>query len=108
MLNCGRHKCPQHCHQPYDHSKIQCQSFVELKCSENHLQRRKCHKLQPINCRQCERAEERKRKKLEMDLEMQNKQEKAQVQNAADTDNKQDKPKVQNAADTGKQDKTRA
>jgi hypothetical protein len=115
MLNCRRHKCPQRCHQPHDHSKIQCQSFVELKCSENHVQKRKCHKLQQLVCRQCERTEERKRK-LELELEMQNKQDKPQVQNAADTDkqdrpqlqivedvNKQDIPQVQDAADMGKQ-----
>lgn len=59
MLNCGKHTCPQHCHQLFDHSKVQCKQIVQEKCPQNHSLTWECWK-QSVSCGKCE-AEARKR-----------------------------------------------
>jgi hypothetical protein len=83
MLNCGLHKCPQHCHQISDHSKMLCQKIIEFKCPNNHLQKRKCHKSNPAVCRQCELDDERRQRKLEAELERQNRRDQIQAKYTA-------------------------
>lgn len=59
MLNCGKHTCPQRCHQLFDHSKAQCKQIIQEKCSQNHNMTWECWK-QSVPCGKCE-AEARKR-----------------------------------------------
>ena len=59
MLNCGKHICPQHCHQLFDHSKVQCKQIIQEKCPQNHSVTWECWK-QSVTCGKCE-AEARKR-----------------------------------------------
>ena len=59
MLNCGKHTCPQRCHQLFDHSKVQCKQIIQEKCPQNHSITWECWK-QSASCGKCE-AEARKR-----------------------------------------------
>ncbi|OAL25146.1 hypothetical protein AYO22_05023 [Fonsecaea multimorphosa] len=70
-LNCGVHKCPQRCHQLFDHSKIPCQQILEIRCKNDHLELRKCHQLSRGKCSQCKDAEEREQRRLKHDLDIQ-------------------------------------
>src|SRR5215469_16300524 len=84
MLNCGLHKCPQHCHQLSDHSKMSCEKVVEFKCPNNHLQKRKCHKSQPQVCHQCELDDERRQREQKAALERQNRRDQARAKHVAE------------------------
>ncbi|RFU29072.1 hypothetical protein B7463_g7259, partial [Scytalidium lignicola] len=53
MLKCGKHTCPQRCHQLSDHSKIQCQRIIEDVCPKGHKTKWKCWQ-QRSPCRKCE------------------------------------------------------
>ena len=59
MLSCGKHTCPQRCHQLFDHSKVQCKQIIQEKCPQNHNMTWECWK-QSVPCGKCE-AESRKR-----------------------------------------------
>ena len=69
-LSCGLHKCPQRCHQLYDHSKKPCDFVLSMKCPKGHSQSWMCRKKPPTSCRKCdkdsEEEERRKRKALEL------------------------------------------
>ena len=84
MLNCGLHKCPQHCHQLSDHSKMPCEKILEFRCPNNHLEDRKCHKSQPQVCRQCKLDDERQKRQQEAALERQNRSNQARAKHAAE------------------------
>jgi hypothetical protein len=65
MLRCGVHKCPQRCHQLYDHSKMKCMQIMDSKCVVGHVQTWECHANKPRTCRSCEKkklAEEKKQR----------------------------------------------
>ena len=65
MLKCGIHKCPQRCHQLYDHSKMKCIQIMNSKCSIGHMQTWECHAKKPETCKTCENkrlAEEKKQR----------------------------------------------
>ncbi|KAH7014058.1 P-loop containing nucleoside triphosphate hydrolase protein [Macrophomina phaseolina] len=83
VLACGLHKCPQYCHQLYDHSKMACQGVIESKCANSHLRRRRCCDPQPSTCPICDFEEEKREKELETGLEAQNERDQAQLQHAA-------------------------
>ena len=59
MLSCGKHKCPQRCHQLFDHSKVKCTRVLEDTCPQNHKITWQCWQQAP-SCPKCE-AEARKR-----------------------------------------------
>jgi hypothetical protein len=59
ILSCGKHKCPQRCHQLFDHSKIKCIRVLEDTCPQNHKITWECWQEAP-SCRKCA-AEARKR-----------------------------------------------
>jgi hypothetical protein len=84
MLNCGLHPCPQHCHQLSDHSKMLCERVIEFKCSNNHSQKRKCHKAQPATCNQCELDDQRRQRELQAALCRQDLEDKARVKHDAE------------------------
>jgi hypothetical protein len=82
MLNCGLHKCPQYCHQLHDHSKMPCERIVESKCAKGHKLRRKCHQSQSP-CRTCELDDERRKREIELDFDIQTRRDEAQAKHAA-------------------------
>ena len=55
LLNCGSHKCPQRCHQLYDHSKMACEHVMDATCTKGHVRRWKCHMAAPVACPKCEK-----------------------------------------------------
>lgn len=77
------HRCPQHCHQLHDHSKMLCEHILEFKCVKGHLQKYKCHTNQPGTCRTCQREDERRQKELQAELERQAKRDQEQAEYAA-------------------------
>ena len=77
------HRCPQHCHQLHDHSKMLCKHILEFKCIKGHLQKYKCHTNQPGTCRTCQREDERRQKELQAELERQAKRDQEQAEYAA-------------------------
>jgi DNA repair exonuclease SbcCD ATPase subunit len=83
MLSCGIHIRPQHCHQLYDHSKMQCEHVMESKCQKGHVQNFKCHANPPGTCRTCEREAKRRQTELEAELDRQAKRDQAQAEHAA-------------------------
>ncbi|MCJ1462518.1 hypothetical protein MMC07_001120 [Pseudocyphellaria aurata] len=54
MLPCGIHKCPQRCHQLFDHSQVKCQSVLKNQCPKGHVKFWKCHEGGPLSCHRCE------------------------------------------------------
>ena len=64
MLQCGKHTCPQKCHQIYDHSKMRCSQLVSDKCSKGHNFSWRCSESRPA-CRTCEREDRTRKKRLE-------------------------------------------
>lgn len=62
QLNCGNHDCPQHCHQLYDHSKMECRAIVESVCPRSHRLTRPCFKSKST-CRECE-AEDKEKERI--------------------------------------------
>ena len=76
------HRCPQHCHQLHDHSKMLCEHVLEYKCVKGHLQRYKCHTNQPGTCRTCEREDKRRQKELQAELEREAKRDQEQAEHA--------------------------
>lgn len=66
VLNCGMHKCPQKCHQLYDHSKMRCEHIMSDTCNIGHAISWKCADKRPAECRSCEykrKSEERRKVK---------------------------------------------
>jgi hypothetical protein len=61
-----------------------CKRVVEFKCPKIHVEQRRCHKFQPASCRQCERDDERQRKQLVTDIEIQDRRDKAQAEHRAE------------------------
>ena len=59
MISCGKHTCPQRCHQLSDHSKVQCKQIMQDVCPKGHNFTWECWK-QSVLCSKCE-AEIRKR-----------------------------------------------
>jgi hypothetical protein len=84
MLNCGLHTCPQHCHQLSDHSQMLCERVIEFKCSNNHSQKRKCHKAKPATCSQCELDDQRRQREQQAALDRQDLEDKARAKHDAD------------------------
>ncbi|KAH9863899.1 hypothetical protein J1614_009831 [Plenodomus biglobosus] len=78
MLNCNVHACPSRCHQLQDHSKMNCEDIIELKCPVGHKMTRKCHQKAIASCQKCDaeaRAKEKKRQRdYKLDQERQAKQ----------------------------------
>jgi hypothetical protein len=70
MLRCGIHKCPQRCHQLYDHSMMECEAICRTTCSNGHVTRQKCRDTQIIDCRSCEDEKRAKERKQKHDLEL--------------------------------------
>lgn len=81
QLKCDLHKCPRRCHYRSDHSKMDCDQIVEVKCKRGHAQKRKCYgNQQPkIKCRKCDMEDKRDEKILERDVELQDKRLRAQA-----------------------------
>ena len=54
FLSCGKHRCPEKCHQLVDHSQVRCLATVESQCRYKHRILRECWCVsQP--CPKCER-----------------------------------------------------
>ncbi|KAH8810584.1 P-loop containing nucleoside triphosphate hydrolase protein [Xylogone sp. PMI_703] len=86
FLRCGKHKCPRRCHYRSDHSQMDCEKIIEIKCSNGHVQKRKCHQSQPWRCKICEIEDERDNKILEAEIELQDGRLKAQVKHDMEID----------------------
>ncbi|PVI03012.1 P-loop containing nucleoside triphosphate hydrolase protein [Periconia macrospinosa] len=84
VLKCGVHKCPRSCHYRSDHSKMDCEKILEVKCPRGHVQKRKCYENQPLKCRKCDVEDERDVKKLEREMKLQDKRLRAQVRHDMD------------------------
>ncbi|KAK5072925.1 hypothetical protein LTR64_000665 [Lithohypha guttulata] len=69
ILSCGKHKCPQKCHQLYDHSKMKCAYIMADKCSEGHKLTWKCSNNRPLLCQTCEAKKKRDVKRLQQEHE---------------------------------------
>ncbi|KAH8702662.1 hypothetical protein GQ44DRAFT_51357 [Phaeosphaeriaceae sp. PMI808] len=82
MLSCSLHKCPQHCHQLYGHSKMSCEMVVESKCTRGYKLRRKCFQSQS-SCRICESEDERRKREIEFEFDIQTKRDETQAEHAA-------------------------
>lgn len=54
MLSCGKHPCPEKCHQLVDHSKVRCLAKTETQCSRKHRVLRPCWQIAQ-RCPKCER-----------------------------------------------------
>lgn len=54
MLVCGKHRCPDKCHQLVDHSKVLCLEKIDVQCSRKHQSQRQCWQ-QADRCPICER-----------------------------------------------------
>ncbi|KAF2471116.1 P-loop containing nucleoside triphosphate hydrolase protein [Lindgomyces ingoldianus] len=78
MLNCGLHKCPQHCHNLKDHSKMACISIIKSTCPQKHKISRKCHDKSGAICHKCEaearKQEERRQRDHKLEQEREAKQ----------------------------------
>ncbi|PYH64019.1 P-loop containing nucleoside triphosphate hydrolase protein [Aspergillus vadensis CBS 113365] len=76
-LGCGIHECPSRCHQPVDHSKMNCTRIVEWTCSRGHCSSQACAQVKGA-CRFCneeDRAKERKRQRnLKLEAERERRQ----------------------------------
>ncbi|KAI9668499.1 MAG: hypothetical protein M1829_005377 [Trizodia sp. TS-e1964] len=68
LLSCGIHKCPQKCHQLFDHSKIDCKAILTQNCANGHTQAWQCHSKAPLICQTCEREKKALEKKILKDL----------------------------------------
>ena len=69
MLGCGKHCCPEKCHQLADHSKMRCQHIVESQCARSHEVRWQCwQKSKP--CAKCERQDKEAKAKQERDMRL--------------------------------------
>lgn len=53
-LSCGKHFCPEKCHQVVDHTKQACHEKVETQCTNKHRVVRECW-LRSQPCPKCER-----------------------------------------------------
>ncbi|KAL7619886.1 hypothetical protein AAE478_010433 [Parahypoxylon ruwenzoriense] len=84
FLKCGVHKCPRSCHYRSDHSKMDCDKIVEVKCLKGHVQKRKCYETRPSKCKMCDIEDKRDEKILERDMELQDKRLRAQVKHEMD------------------------
>lgn len=82
MLICGIHKCPQRCHQLFDHSKTKCQSVLKDKCPKGHVKSWKCHETAPLSCHRCERDAKDLLIKQQKALEDQERRDKAEREHA--------------------------
>ena len=58
MMSCGKHTCPQRCHQLSNHSQVQCKQIMQDLCPKGHKFTWECWK-QSVQCSKCE-AEFRK------------------------------------------------
>lgn len=67
-LNCGIHNCPSRCHQLYDHSKMDCKSVIESRCTKNHIQRTFCHQNLSSTCLTCQREYDEQLKEMQEKL----------------------------------------
>lgn len=54
MLSCGKHRCPEKCHQLVDHSRVRCLATAETQCVRKHRTRRPCWQTAQC-CSKCER-----------------------------------------------------
>ena len=88
MLGCGKHTCPQRCHQLFDHSKVQCKQIIQEKCPQNHNMTWECWK-QSVPCDKCEtearRREAQRQRDHKLDLQRQA-NERAYAQRLAELD----------------------
>ena len=82
MLKCGIHKCPQRCHQLYDHSKMKCTQIMDAKCPVGHVQTWECHASRPATCRTCEKKKLAEEKKQREAFERQQKREAQEQEHA--------------------------
>lgn len=82
MLNCGVHKCPQRCHQLFDHSKMNCESVLKDKCPKGHVKSWKCYATAPSSCHRCERDAKDLQRKQQKTLEDEERREKAEREHA--------------------------
>ncbi|RYP80552.1 hypothetical protein DL769_002400 [Monosporascus sp. CRB-8-3] len=72
------------CHYRSDHSKMDCDKIVEVKCPKGHVQKRKCYETQPPKCKKCDVEDKRDEMILERDMELQDKRLRAQVKHDMD------------------------
>ena len=88
MLNCGKHICPQRCHQLFDHSRVQCKHIIQDKCPQNHAVTWQCWR-QSAPCGKCEaearRREAQRQRDHKLDLQRQA-NERAYAQRLAELD----------------------
>ena len=63
---------------------MECDKIVEYKCSNGHVQKRKCYEIRPPTCQKCEIEDKRDKKLLEMDMELQDKRLRNQVKHDLD------------------------
>lgn len=54
MLSCGKHCCPEKCHQLVDHSSVRCLATIETQCVRKHRMQRPCWQTAKW-CSKCER-----------------------------------------------------
>ena len=71
MLNCGKHLCPQRCHQLYDHSQVRCEFVERNTCPKGHKMTWKCYDPPPKACVKCEAATKRAQAELKKAQELQ-------------------------------------
>ncbi|KAL8855223.1 MAG: hypothetical protein Q9221_000129 [Calogaya cf. arnoldii] len=70
ILSCNVHRCPSHCHQLSDHSKLECQTLLDDKCSKGHVLTWKCFQPRPKDCPICVKAAAAEKRKREKELKM--------------------------------------
>ncbi|RYP13854.1 hypothetical protein DL767_010543 [Monosporascus sp. MG133] len=72
------------CHYRSDHSKMDCDRIVDVKCPKGHVQKRKCYETRPPKCKKCDVEDKRAEKILERDMELQDQRLRAQVKHDMD------------------------
>ena len=87
MLKCGIHPCPLKCHQIEDHSQMPCQHPYSGMCvADRHMLKWKCHQSMPDPCPVCkkeaERAEQQKKRELELKQRLEEEEQKRLMQRA--------------------------
>ena len=76
LLSCRLHKCPQRCHQLFDHSKVKCAEVMKSECPAGHKMTRHCYQQSPKICPKCVTEARRQLAIKERDHRLQHEREK--------------------------------
>ncbi|EKG10223.1 CbxX/CfqX [Macrophomina phaseolina MS6] len=109
-LNCGVHDCPSRCHQLSDHSNIKCNVVMHDKCPQKHKLSWRCFAGRPSFCTICEDDAREKAKKMQRDLDLEERRrakQKAYAQELAEIQDEIDHQRMLRRDETEQQERQR-